>query len=81
MLTNELPEYVRFRQSGKTHAAAVKALGASPYLRALLVLRLTDNPIHGPDAAALAASPLGKRLNVLELPGLPPNGASDPIPF
>jgi hypothetical protein len=33
----------------------------------LLVLRLADNPISEPAAAALAASPLGRRLAVLEV--------------
>src|SRR5262249_18274840 len=48
-------------------AAAAKALGESQHLRGLLALRLADNPINVSAAAALAASPVGQRLAVLEL--------------
>ena len=48
-------------------AAASQALGETPHLRSLLVLHLGDNPIKKKDAAALAASALGKRLAVLDL--------------
>jgi uncharacterized protein (TIGR02996 family) len=48
-------------------AAAAQALGESAHLRGLLVLRLADNPISESSAAALAASPLGQRLAVLDL--------------
>lgn len=74
--------------------AAAKALGESAHLRELLVLRLTENSIYESDAAALAASPLGKRLAVLEAGNTPPApprtgdneddtfaGGGDPIPF
>jgi uncharacterized membrane protein len=47
-------------------AAAALALGEAAHLRGLLVLRLEDNPINESAAAALAASPLGQRLAVLE---------------
>jgi uncharacterized protein (TIGR02996 family) len=57
---------VDFSQNGLGAAAAL-ALGESAHLRGLLVLRLADNPINEPAAAALAASPLGRRLAVLEL--------------
>jgi uncharacterized protein (TIGR02996 family) len=53
-------------------SAATVALGESAHLRGLLILRLADNPIIGPAAAALAASPLGQRLAVLELEEQPP---------
>jgi uncharacterized protein (TIGR02996 family) len=48
-------------------AAAALALGESEHLRELLVLRLADNPISELSAATLAASPLGRRLAILEL--------------
>ncbi len=44
---------------------AAEALEASEYLRDLLVLLLGRNPIGKSSAAALARSPLGKRLAVL----------------
>jgi uncharacterized protein (TIGR02996 family) len=48
--------------------AATRALGKSKHLRGLLVMHLADNPlITEPVATALAASPVGKRLAVLEL--------------
>jgi uncharacterized protein (TIGR02996 family) len=52
-------------------AAGAQALGAATHLRALLVLRLEDSRL-GEAAAALAASPLGRRLAALELDGAPP---------
>jgi uncharacterized protein (TIGR02996 family) len=58
-------------------ADATLALGESEQLRALLVLRVAENPlITEPVAAVLAASPLGKRLAVLELD--PPLAVTDP---
>lgn len=76
---------------------AGEELGGTEHLRELLVLRLADNQISTASAAALAASPLGKRLAVLELgdlPGsapavpppappapLPPASGDDPLPF
>jgi hypothetical protein len=51
----------------KEFAAAALALGESAHLGGLLVLRLPDNPINASAAAALKASPLGRRLAVLEL--------------
>jgi hypothetical protein len=58
--------------------AAAQALGESAHLRGLLVLRLADNPI-GESSAALAASPLGQRLAVLELENRPPARGSPPV--
>jgi hypothetical protein len=51
-------------------AAAAKALGESPHLRSLLVLRLRHNAIL---QSPLADSPLGRRLAVLEVedPAIP----------
>jgi uncharacterized protein (TIGR02996 family) len=43
-------------------ATAALALSKSAHLRSLLVLRLEDNPISETAVAALAASPLGRRL-------------------
>ncbi|AWM38925.1 TIGR02996 domain-containing protein [Gemmata obscuriglobus] len=74
-------------------ARAVRALGEAEHLRGLLVLRLADNPIRARDAEALAASPLGRRLAVLELEAPEPDGpgadqlepdepdTDEPIPF
>jgi uncharacterized protein (TIGR02996 family) len=45
---------------------AAHALGESAHLRALLILCLANNPGIG-SAATLAATPLGRRLSVLEL--------------
>src|SRR5205823_1741983 len=56
---------VDLSQNGMGPAAA-QALGKSAHLRGLLVLRLADNSISESSAAALAASPLGQRLAVLE---------------
>ncbi|HEX5269331.1 MAG TPA: TIGR02996 domain-containing protein [Gemmataceae bacterium] len=48
--------------------SGARALGESPHLRGLLVLRLGDNPLINESAAKeLAASPLGRRLAVLEV--------------
>jgi uncharacterized protein (TIGR02996 family) len=69
----------------KLSAAGLKALGASQYLRGLLVLRLGDDAIGRVEAADLRASPLGLRLSALAVanvpPPLPPSGPDDPIPF
>lgn len=46
---------------------ATRALSDSAHLRNLLVLRLEDNPIDEKAALTLAASPLGRRLAVLEV--------------
>jgi uncharacterized protein (TIGR02996 family) len=62
--------------------AAVQALGQSAHLRELRVLRLVDNSIPESAAAALAASPLGQRLAVLELEDPPPPPPDpDTFPF
>jgi hypothetical protein len=53
-------------------AAAALALGESPHLRGLLVLRLADNQINETSAAFLRESALGQRLAVLEFEDLPP---------
>jgi uncharacterized protein (TIGR02996 family) len=53
-------------------AAAAQALGGSAHLGKLLVLRVADNPMNESAAAALAASPLGQRLAVLDLENSPP---------
>lgn len=65
---------------------AVQVLGESAHLRRLLILRLADNRIDESAAAALAASPLGQRLAVLELENLPrapgmPVDRGDEMPF
>jgi uncharacterized protein (TIGR02996 family) len=67
-------------------ATAATALGDSQHLRKLLILRLLDNAINKSAGATLAASPLGKRLTLLELetpqppqPAQPRN--DDAIPF
>ncbi|MBN9521269.1 TIGR02996 domain-containing protein [bacterium] len=53
-------------------ADAALALGATPHLRGLLALRLTDNRVTGAVAAGLKASPLGQRLTLLEVADEPP---------
>jgi uncharacterized protein (TIGR02996 family) len=59
---------------------AARAFGSTAHLRNLLVLRLKQNRITKPAADALATSPLGKRLAVLDLP--PGNDPiPDPFPF
>jgi uncharacterized protein (TIGR02996 family) len=62
-------------------AAATRALGESEHLRALLVLRLCENPIDEQAAAALEASPLGKRLAILELGKSPRRRSKNELPF
>ncbi len=72
-LAEVLDEHKLWVESGGD--AGAKALGESAYLRGLLVLRLGDNPISKSSAAALAGSPLGKRLAVMEWetsPSAPP---------
>lgn len=59
--------------------AAVLALCDAEHLANLLILRMTDNRIAEPTAAALAASPLGQRLAVLEC-GKPPPPPTTPRP-
>jgi uncharacterized protein (TIGR02996 family) len=59
--------------------AATQALGESAHLDGLLVLRLADNPINELAASTLAASPLGRRLAVLELDNLPPAPSPPPV--
>jgi Leucine-rich repeat (LRR) protein len=63
--------------------AAAQALGESAHLRGLLVLRLTGNRISDSAAAGLAASPLGQRLALLDVPPARPNPPppEDEIPF
>jgi uncharacterized protein (TIGR02996 family) len=56
---------------------ATRALGESAHLRGLLVLRITENQINYLASTALADSPLGQRLAVLELYPL----KGDNIPF
>jgi uncharacterized protein (TIGR02996 family) len=66
---------------------AALALGESAHLHGLLVLHLTDNRINESAGATLAASPLGRRLTVLELedspttPAPPPRDADDDLPL
>jgi uncharacterized protein (TIGR02996 family) len=57
---------------------ATEALGATAHLTALLVLHIHGNPLGEAAARALAASPLGRRLAVLELAEPP---AEEGIPF
>src|SRR5262249_12484628 len=57
---------VDLSQNGLASGAAL-ALSESEHLGGLMILRLGDNPINEQAAAALAASPLGKRLAVLDL--------------
>jgi hypothetical protein len=52
-------------------AAAAQALGESEHLGNLLVLRLADNSISKSAAADLAASPLGRRLALLDFEYVP----------
>jgi hypothetical protein len=77
--------------------ATVRALSAAKHLKKLLVLRLADNSISESAAATLRASPLVRRLAVLEMESAPPVrhtpdppldpppdtpiGDGDPIPF
>jgi len=68
-------EEVDLSQNG-LDLAATQALANSAHLRGLLVLRLADNPITEANAAALAASPLGRHLAVLEVDHPPPLSAS-----
>lgn len=60
-----------------------RTLGDPAHLRGLLVLRLSDNRINEPAAEALARSPLGQRLAMLDLENLPPIPpvGDDAIPF
>lgn len=63
--------------------AAVLALCDTEHLANLVVLRITDNPLGEPGAAALSASTLAKRLAILETGYLPASGTpyGDDIPF
>ena len=62
---------------------AAQALAGSAHLRNLLALRLSINPLSQRAIAALANSPLGKRLAVLEWPQAAGDdaGEDDLIPF
>jgi uncharacterized protein (TIGR02996 family) len=63
--------------------AAVLALCDTEHLANLVVLRIADNPLGEPGAAALAGSAIAKRLSALEtgyLPAPPPPYGGD-IPF
>jgi Ran GTPase-activating protein (RanGAP) involved in mRNA processing and transport len=76
---------VDLSQNGLGAPETLAALGESEHLRGLLVLRLADNPTDEEGAAALAASPLGKRLTVLEFvdapaPEEPPWPEEEPPP-
>jgi uncharacterized protein (TIGR02996 family) len=59
---------------------ATLALGESEHFRELLVLRLGDNQFNEQAAAILTASPLAKRLTVLELEEMPDPDAQDDEP-
>jgi Ran GTPase-activating protein (RanGAP) involved in mRNA processing and transport len=69
---------VDFSQNSLGPAAAL-ALAESAHLGALLILRLADNAVSS-SAPALAASPLGQRLAVLEMEDLPPAPPPPPVP-